>query len=61
MTKATSLIPTVVFTSSDLPDDMDSSYKYGADLFIKKPNNINDLKKIMNQIKEQFLEKEECG
>ena len=54
--ESTSFIPTVVFTSSDSTSDMNYSYKNGADLFIKKPNNINDFKKIMSYIKAQFLE-----
>lgn len=51
----TKSIPTVVFTSSDSTTDMSYSYQNGADLYIKKPNNINDFKKIIGYIKEQFL------
>lgn len=56
--KELSLIPTVVFTSSDSKSDMNFCYRHKAELFIKKPNNINDFKKIMLTIKEHCLEKE---
>ncbi|OGI20859.1 MAG: hypothetical protein A3B68_08635 [Candidatus Melainabacteria bacterium RIFCSPHIGHO2_02_FULL_34_12] len=44
------LIPTVIFTSSDSISDMKNCYEHGADLYIKKPNNINEYKKIMEYI-----------
>ena len=44
------LIPTVIFTSSDSPYDMNSSYESGADCYIRKPNNIHDFEKIMKSI-----------
>ncbi len=46
-------IPTVVFTSSDSISDMKYSYEHGADLFVRKPNNINDFKEVMKYIKNQ--------
>lgn len=48
-------IPTVIFTSSDSTSDMNYCYENGADLYIRKPNNINDFKKIISYIKEYFL------
>ena len=45
--KATKSIPIVIFTSSDSESDMNYCYGSGVDLYIRKPNNINDLKKIM--------------
>lgn len=48
-------IPTVIFTSSDSTSDMNYCYENGADLYIRKPNNINDFKKIIGYIKEYFL------
>lgn len=51
--QVTSSIPTVVFTSSDSISDMKYSYEHGADLFIRKPNNINDFKEVMKYIKNQ--------
>lgn len=48
-------IPVIVFTSSDSSLDMEDSYQYGADHFIRKPNNINDFKEIMEYIKESWF------
>ena len=42
---------TVVFTSSDSTSDMNSCYSNGADLYIKKPNDINSFKEVMIYIK----------
>ena len=50
--KPTSLIPTIIFTSSDAMSDMRASYENGADLYIRKPNNIQEYKKIMKYIVE---------
>ena len=50
--KSTSSIPTVVFTSSDAMSDMRSSYENSAELYIRKPNNIHEYKKIMKFIVE---------
>ena len=44
-------IPTVVFTSSDSMSDMKYCYENGADLFVRKPNNINDLRNVIQYIK----------
>lgn len=51
----TSPIPTVIFTSSDSVADMKYSYEEGADLYVKKPNNINDFKGIMHYIKNKLV------
>lgn len=51
----TKSISTVIFTSSDSISDRDYSYEHGADLYFKKPNNINDLTKIILNIKEYCL------
>lgn len=50
--KSTSSIPTIIFTSSDAMSDMRSSYENGAELYIRKPNNIQEYKKIMKYIVE---------
>lgn len=42
-------IPIVVFTSSDSASDMEYCYENGADLYLLKPNNINDFKEVINQ------------
>jgi len=48
-------VPTVVFTSSDLMPDMKYCYENGADLFVRKPNNINGFKEVMRYIKESLF------
>ena len=53
--KNTSNIPTVIFTSSDSALDVNYSYRTGADLFVRKPNNINNLKEINKYINEYCL------
>ena len=53
--KSMSEIPIIVFTSSDSTQDMNYSYEQGAELYIRKPNNINEYKIIMQQIKEHFF------
>ena len=53
--QAISSIPTIIFTSSDSMSDMKYSYEHGADLFVRKPNNINDFKEVIKYIKNQCL------
>ena len=52
---ATSSIPTVMLTSSNLVSDMTDSYRNGAELYIKKLNNINDFKETIKFVKEYCL------
>lgn len=52
---ATANISTVVFTSSDSVADMKYCYESGADLFVRKPNSIQDLRSIMQYIKTHCL------
>ena len=49
--ETTCSIPIVVFTSSDSMADMKYCYENGADLFIRKPNNINGFREIIQYIK----------
>jgi len=44
-----SLIPIVFFTSSDSSAEMKHAYENGADLYIRKPNNLNGFKRAMLQ------------
>lgn len=44
-------IPVVVFTTSTLPDDIRKSYDLGANTFISKPPNFEDLVSVMQTIK----------
>ena len=52
--KSIKSIPTVIFTSSDSPSDMNYCYQNGADYYIRKPNNINSFKETMIYIKNHF-------
>ena len=47
-------IPVVILTSSDSLSDINDCYKNGADFYIRKPNSIKDLKKIMNELKGRY-------
>lgn len=51
-----SSIPTVVFTSSDSLGDMAACYENGANLFIRKPNKIDDFKETIQYIVNYCLE-----
>jgi CheY-like chemotaxis protein len=44
-----SSIPVVFFTSSDSSAEMKYAYENGADLYIRKPNNLNGFKRAMLQ------------
>lgn len=45
--KSTKHIPVAIFTSSSLDSDMNCCYEHGADLYIRKPNDIVEFKKAM--------------
>lgn len=42
-------IPIIIFSTSQLDDIIYQAKEYGAQDFISKPNNMNDLKKILSQ------------
>ncbi|OXA75913.1 hypothetical protein B0A65_20385 [Flavobacterium frigidimaris] len=42
-------IPIIIFSTSQLDDIIMEAKAHGADDFISKPNNFNDLKKILSQ------------
>lgn len=42
-------IPIIIFSTSQLDDIIREAKAYGADDFISKPNNFNDLKRILSQ------------
>ncbi len=51
----TMAISTIIFTSSNLSNDMDYSYGNGADLYLLKPNNIEELKETMKYVVDGYL------
>lgn len=42
-------IPVIIFSTSELDDIIREALEYGAQDFISKPNNFNDLKKILSK------------
>lgn len=51
-------IPVVIFTSSDSQTDMRYGYESGADLYIRKPNNLGGFKRSMLQAIQLVKEKD---
>ncbi|MEC7838796.1 MAG: response regulator [Chlamydiota bacterium] len=46
------MTPVVILTSSDQEEDLHNSYSFYANCFIKKPLDIDSLKKTIQQLKE---------
>ena len=44
-----SVIPTIVFSSSGMPDDVKKAYELGANAYIVKPTNLNELVEIIKK------------
>ena len=49
-------IPVVIFSTSNIPEDVNVMYKYGANTFITKPSLYEDLVKTMGIVKSYWLE-----
>ncbi len=43
-------IPTVMLSTSDSPNDVEETFKHGANLYVKKPNSFNSLILILKNI-----------
>jgi len=43
-------IPTIVFTSSDAPDDVVQAYRLGANCYVRKPSDLTHLKALVKAI-----------
>lgn len=39
-----------IYSTSASEEDIEDTFVYGANIYIKKPNNFNDLKKIINEV-----------
>ena len=50
--EATRLLPVVMFTSSEHPDDIRRSYGYGANYYVVKPSTYDDLIALVDLIRE---------
>jgi len=51
------LIPTIILTTSNAPDDISESYKYGANSYIQKPDNLSKLTDMFRTIHDYWFEK----
>jgi CheY-like chemotaxis protein len=43
-------IPVIIFSSSERAEDISKSYAYGASTFITKPNRIDELREVLDDI-----------
>jgi DNA-binding NarL/FixJ family response regulator len=50
----------VVMTSSDEPQDVDRAYDLGANSFLKKPDDFDDLTRISRKLHEYWMETNLC-
>jgi CheY-like chemotaxis protein len=50
----------VVMTSSDEPEDVDRAYDLGANSFLKKPDDFDDLTRISRKLHEYWIETNLC-
>jgi CheY-like chemotaxis protein len=50
----------VVMTSSDEPQDVDRAYDLGANSFLKKPDDFNDLTRMSQKLHDYWMETNLC-
>lgn len=50
-----STIPVIVFSTSKAPDDINSSYKLGANSYVVKPSSYEHLKEVIQKISDFWL------
>lgn len=53
--KQLSTIPIIVFSTSKAPDDINSSYKLGANSYVVKPSSYEHLKEVIQKISDFWL------
>lgn len=53
--KHLSTIPIIVFSTSKAPDDINSSYKLGANSYVVKPSSYEHLKEVIQKISDFWL------
>src|SRR5688572_4208758 len=51
-------LPVIIFSTSSQPSAIDQVYKNGAQLYIRKPNDFANLKKVINHVVSKNWEKE---
>ncbi len=49
-------IPVIVFSTSKAPDDIQSSYKLGANSYVVKPSSYESLKDVVKRISDFWLD-----
>ncbi|MBL4655264.1 MAG: response regulator [Bacteroidia bacterium] len=50
-------IPIIIFTTSNSPDDIASTYKYGANSYIQKPDSFDQFISLFQTIQNYWLDK----
>lgn len=53
--KKLSTIPIIVFSTSKAPDDINSSYRLGANSYVVKPSSYEHLKEVIQKISDFWL------
>ncbi|MPR32751.1 response regulator [Salmonirosea aquatica] len=53
--KELSTIPIIVFSTSKAPDDINSSYRLGANSYVVKPSSYEHLKEVIQKISDFWL------
>ena len=43
-------VPIVIYSTSSSEKDIEDTFVFGANVYVKKPNNFDDLKKILKQV-----------
>lgn len=57
----TKTIPVVIFSSSDSPEDIDASYEYGANSYLRKPALYAEYSAVLEQVGEYWLDANLCA
>jgi len=53
-------LPVIMFTSSNLPEDINQAFELGANSYVVKPPDIHDLEKIARHLDEYWLKVNQC-
>lgn len=56
----TQSIPVVIFSSSDSAEDIDASYKYGANSYLRKPALYSEYRAVLEQVGVYWLDANLC-
>jgi DNA-binding response OmpR family regulator len=50
-------LPVVIYSTSDAEKDINETYALGADLYVRKPNDMDDLKKVIHTVIDLHINK----